>query len=305
MASSQGAPSRGCKRSFSEMTAFDLIEEGHRHRSASNFVESMRYYSGAISKNLKIPTFFTYRAAAAFMLNRFDEAATDSRRALELQPEMVYGHFLLGRALCSMNKFDEGLCHIQQAIELGKQEGGYYDQNMIDVLIDWQKQRLEIFAVNETAKEQDLKSFLSRLIQDDKKAEICKINSPTCSRFVVKEDGETFETEVAKAQQRVEERAEANMTELHDLFMKLDISRANREAPDYFCGKITLDVLRNPVITPSGITYERETIEEHLSRNGPTDPMTGEPVTVAQLIPNLALQEAVNDFVQNNPWALL
>jgi STIP1 homology and U-box containing protein 1 len=30
------------------------------------------------------------------------------------------------------------------------------------------------------------------------------------------------------------------------------------------CGKISFEILREPVITPSGITYERKDIEEHL-----------------------------------------
>ena len=37
-----------------------------------------------------------------------------------------------------------------------------------------------------------------------------------------------------------------------------------REIPDYLCGKISFELLREPVITPSGITYERKDIIEHL-----------------------------------------
>lgn len=34
--------------------------------------------------------------------------------------------------------------------------------------------------------------------------------------------------------------------------------------PDYLCGKISFEILNEPVITPSGITYEKKDIEEHL-----------------------------------------
>lgn len=37
-----------------------------------------------------------------------------------------------------------------------------------------------------------------------------------------------------------------------------------REVPDYLCGNISYDILRDPVITPSGITYDRKDLEEHL-----------------------------------------
>lgn len=34
--------------------------------------------------------------------------------------------------------------------------------------------------------------------------------------------------------------------------------------PDYLCGKISFELMREPVITPSGITYDRKDIVEHL-----------------------------------------
>jgi STIP1 family protein 1 len=33
--------------------------------------------------------------------------------------------------------------------------------------------------------------------------------------------------------------------------------------PDYLCCKITLDILRDPVITPSGVSYERAVLLDH------------------------------------------
>lgn len=37
-----------------------------------------------------------------------------------------------------------------------------------------------------------------------------------------------------------------------------------RDIPDYLCGKISFELMREPCITPSGITYDRTDIEEHL-----------------------------------------
>ena len=61
--------------------------------------------------------------------------------------------------------------------------------------------------------------------------------------------------------------------------------------------------MRDPVITPSGITYDRENIEEHLFRVGFFDPITRQPLTVNQLIPNLAMKEAVEAYLSDNEWA--
>ncbi|KAK4366237.1 hypothetical protein RND71_014117 [Anisodus tanguticus] len=97
------------------------------------------------------------------------------------------------------------------------------------------------------------------------------------------------------------------------LLKQLDVSgRVFREAaeddtptevPDYLCCKITLDIFRDPVITPSGVTYERAVITyeravilDHLQKVGKFDPVTQEPLKESQLVPNLAIKEAVHAF---------
>lgn len=77
-----------------------------------------------------------------------------------------------------------------------------------------------------------------------------------------------------------------------------------RDVPDYLCGKISFEVMRDPVITPSGITYDRKDIEEHLQRVGHFDPITRQPLKSNQLIPNLAIKEVVDIFLSENEWAV-
>lgn len=76
-----------------------------------------------------------------------------------------------------------------------------------------------------------------------------------------------------------------------------------RDVPDYLCGKISFEILAEPVITPSGITYERKDIEEHLQRVGHFDPVTRVKLTQDQLIPNFSMKEVVDAFLTENEWA--
>uniref|UniRef100_A0A8C1IBP0 E3 ubiquitin-protein ligase CHIP n=1 Tax=Cyprinus carpio TaxID=7962 RepID=A0A8C1IBP0_CYPCA len=82
----------------------------------------------------------------------------------------------------------------------------------------------------------------------------------------------------------------------------LDEKRKKREIPDYLCGKISFELMREPCITPSGITYDRKDIEEHLQRVGHFDPVTRSPLTQDQLIPNLAMKEVIDAFILENGW---
>ncbi len=74
--------------------------------------------------------------------------------------------------------------------------------------------------------------------------------------------------------EKLELEADSRINEVGDLFAKVDERRQRREVPDYLCGKISFEILQDPVITPAGITYDRKDIEEHLSRVGHFDPVT-------------------------------
>lgn len=52
-----------------------------------------------------------------------------------------------------------------------------------------------------------------------------------------------------------------------------------------------------------GITYERHSIETHFEKIGEFDPLTRRPCTKRDLIPNLSLREAIEDFLAENGWA--
>lgn len=75
-----------------------------------------------------------------------------------------------------------------------------------------------------------------------------------------------------------------------------------REVPDYLVDGITFEIMHDPVVTKNGRSYERATIIEHLKRSA-TDPLTREPLTIAELRPNIALKEACTEFMeQNSGW---
>ncbi|XP_057964969.1 E3 ubiquitin-protein ligase CHIP isoform X4 [Malania oleifera] len=104
----------------------------------------------------------------------------------------------------------------------------------------------------------------------------------------------------------LDEFSNSNLEQLEALgqvFRKAVETDIPAEVPDYLCCKITLDILRDPVITPSGVTYERLVILNHLQKVGNFDPVTREPLNESDLIPNLAIKEAVHAFLDKHGWA--
>lgn len=83
-----------------------------------------------------------------------------------------------------------------------------------------------------------------------------------------------------------------------------DESAKRRQVPDVYLGKLTFEVMTDPVITPSGITYDRSEILEHLRKIGAFDPISRRSLTEADLIPNLAMKECLELFLTENGWAV-
>ncbi len=59
----------------------------------------------------------------------------------------------------------------------------------------------------------------------------------------------------------------------------------------------------DPVITPSGHSYERTALEHYLRTVKGEDPQTRKTISVSDLTPNIALKEAIREFLADNPWA--
>ncbi|AQK79611.1 E3 ubiquitin-protein ligase CHIP [Zea mays] len=90
---------------------------------------------------------------------------------------------------------------------------------------------------------------------------------------------------------------------LSEVFSQATVADTPTDVPDYLCCQITFEIFRDPVITPSGVTYERAVLVEHLHKVGNFDPVTREPLKEHQLVPNLAIKEAVQAYLKEHSWA--
>ncbi|CAF4117843.1 unnamed protein product, partial [Rotaria sp. Silwood2] len=100
----------------------------------------------------------------------------------------------------------------------------------------------------------------------------------------------------------IEQSSNQSLHELNNLFNEVDIKRKRREIPEYLTCKLCYDIMRDPVITPYGITYCRSCIEENLYKVSHLDPIANKPLVAEQLINNLVLKEIVEKFIKENEW---
>jgi hypothetical protein len=71
--------------------------------------------------------------------------------------------------------------------------------------------------------------------------------------------------------------------------------RVHMEIPEPFQCPLSYEWLVEPVITPGGNTYSRAEIQRWVATS-PTDPLTREPLTVDQLIPNRAMADVIEFY---------
>lgn len=93
------------------------------------------------------------------------------------------------------------------------------------------------------------------------------------------------------------------LSKVQVVFVQSKDNSARREIPDAYLDKISFNIMHDPVFTPDGITYERQSLLDHFNKNGNFDPITRRPCTEKQLVPNLSLREAIEDFLKENGWA--
>ncbi|GFZ13345.1 carboxyl terminus of HSC70-interacting protein [Actinidia rufa] len=197
---------------------------------------------------------------------------------------ILVAHYMLGLALQQRHEYTEGVKELERAMDLGR--GANPNSYMVEEI--WQ----------ELAKAK----YLEWEHESTKHTwELQTLKEACESALEEKHFLDTSQTEGVS-----DEATEANSAELEllgQVFAKAAEDNRPREVPDYLCCKITLDIFRDPVITPSGITYERAVLLDHLKQVGEFDPTTRELLYESQLIPNLAIKDAVQAFLDKHGWA--
>lgn len=59
-------------------------------------------------------TFFTNRGLCYLKLGQWDLSVADCKRALEMDPNLIKGHFFLGQALIEQQHYDDAMKHLQR-----------------------------------------------------------------------------------------------------------------------------------------------------------------------------------------------
>ena len=240
-------------------------------------------YGEAIMFAPSEPVYYTNRAMCFRKKEHWERVTSDCHEALKLDDTTIKGHYLLGVALDAMQQHADGVTHLRRALELCKEKTISYKDDILRAMLlarkrDWQAAQPQV---------QHEIVATQRIVSD-----------ALHSHY---EHARHTASGAADSELQAEEQmVHAGAAEAIEAWRGV---RCAGRVPDYFCCKITMEIMLDPVTTPSGITYEKATLLEHLRKVGKFDPVTRKEMHEGQLVPNLALKEAISSYLELHPWA--
>ncbi|KAJ6687110.1 hypothetical protein OIU85_019994 [Salix viminalis] len=261
--------------------------EGNECFRKNRFQAAIDAYTEAITLCPKVPIYWTNRALCHRKRNDWTKVEEDSRRAIQLDHDSVKAHYMLGLALLQKQEYSEGVKQLEKALDLGR--GANPNAYIVDEI--WEELAKAKYLEWEEASTQ--RSWeLQRL------KEACE-GALREKHFLDGSETEGFlDDPIVSVVSHLKK-----LDLLGEVFRKAAEDDTPSEVPDYLCCKITLDIFRDPVITPSGVSYERAVLLNHLEKVGNFDPITREPLYPSQLVPNFAIKEAVHSYLDKHGWA--
>ncbi|KAF2797327.1 U-box-domain-containing protein [Melanomma pulvis-pyrius CBS 109.77] len=278
-----------------EYAAEQLKSQGNTHFKNGDYGSAETLYSQAIQKNSKNPLLFTNRANARLKLEKWEEVIDDCLRSVELLKENMKAYFYLAQAQIAINHPNEALSSALMAYDLCTRSAQQTSNaaTISALVLKCKKAKWDIRERDRIRRRADLLADLEASLEVTYKKDVSDIESRIEAGDVGKVEG---------AEEKGERRRdwEKRRDDLRTAFALSDPENlGKREVPDFLVDGITFEIMHDPVVTKNGRSYERATLIEHLKRN-PTDPLTREPLTIAELRPNISLKDACTEFMEEN-----
>lgn len=90
-------------------------------------------------------------------------------------------------------------------------------------------------------------------------------------------------------------RCRALTTRCVTIIRRVRFAEATPVCPEHLLCPLTHEMLTDPVVAPSGYTYERWALERALAARA-QDPLTRAPLSIDQVVPNRALRDALEHY---------
>ncbi|KIW61111.1 hypothetical protein PV05_01271 [Exophiala xenobiotica] len=285
------------------MTNLSFREQGNERFKAGDYKEAEELYSAAIAEHSRSdPKVFANRSLTPLKLQDWQGAESDARKAIELygpknEAQAMKSHYYLAQALLPQRHVGEALSEAKHAYTTCL-ENKDSSAELIGQFILKAKQAQ--WQAKETARLRELNATQA-LVEDLLNQQLDRDKKDVEDRFARQEIGETGRREEIEELEREADERRSNIRKAFENSANPDT--VERVVPDWLIDPITFEVMHDPVVTSTGVSYERTSLHRHIKAHG-CDPLTRQPLKMDQLIPNVALKNACSEFLDKNGWAV-
>ncbi|KAG9780784.1 hypothetical protein KCU88_g3639, partial [Aureobasidium melanogenum] len=278
-------------------------EQGNEHFKAGDYKGAEELYSQAIAEHSRSdPKVFANRALTRLKLQDWQGAESDARKAIELygpknNQAAMKSHYYLAQALLPQRHVGEALEEAKTAYAICLETKDSSAELISQFIL---KAKQAQWQAKETARLRQLNETLA-LVEDLLDQQLQRDIDSVEERYKKGEIGETGKREEIDDLQK---EAESRRSIIRKAFQDpANPDSVERVVPDWLIDPITFEVMHDPVITPTGVSFERVGLLKHIKQTG-LDPLTRLPLKPEQLIPNVALKNACSEFLEQNGWAV-
>ncbi|EGO59340.1 hypothetical protein NEUTE1DRAFT_99516 [Neurospora tetrasperma FGSC 2508] len=277
---------------MSGQSSLALKEEGNRHFQKGDYVAAEALYTKAQPPFFKThriladptnPLLYTNRAMARLKMSRWDSVIEDCEECLRLSSSTTH---------LPLKNYDQAVAY---ALEAHKICADTHDKSLAAVtsqVLKCKKERWEHREKLRKREEQELEGEVVEMLRREMDG-------------LLKTTSSSGEDEDEEGRKETEKMYEEKIERIRAVFERARDKENQRRPnpPDWAIDDISFQVMVDPVMTKTGKSYERASIEEHLRRSE-TDPLTRTPLTIKDLLPNIDLKHACEEFLNENGWAV-
>ncbi|EAR93625.2 U-box protein (macronuclear) [Tetrahymena thermophila SB210] len=254
-----------------------LKEQGNNFFKQNKFLEAIKCYSAAISL-FPDSVYYSNRAQCFRQLSNWAEVLKDSCEAIRLDHENYKAYNLKGMSQVMLSK---EMDIMSDQWELFNVQGIKSMQKALDL-------------INEIRKNQDFQLISS-----------IQTNISKANQILNLKRAEKLQRKKNKSKNLINKLIENDNSLIIDRseienFLERKFQKKDQRPPDAFTCIFTLDLMVNPVITSSGLSYEKSLLEDHVKVNGDVDPTTRAQINFKKCIENKDLKSAIQDFKSKN-----
>ncbi|KAK9831989.1 hypothetical protein WJX81_006731 [Elliptochloris bilobata] len=262
-----------------------LKAEGNFAFRKGKYAAAIERYTEALLLAPNLPVLRVNRALNYLRKGELVKAVEDCSYALRLDPNYMKAHFFMGQALLEQGELLDATPHLSKALELARQSGDTIKEQIWRELAKAKYRKWQLEATARQEEQRALAGRLRGLLRRQQDTELAEEPGDEAAQAVLREAHAREDAALAA----VLDRAAAG-------------DRAGEAAGAVTCC-LTMEVFREPVMLPSGLSYEDSALAEHFAKVGHWDPITKEPCKPSQAVRNLSLRAAAQQYLEEHNWA--